>query len=199
MEIPLSRRSGSVRAISVPLALLLATAGFADTLILRDGRTVNGTYIGATPREIKIDVGGEIRNFSVSDVSILSFGSSTEPQGQDAYPAKFGFLIGEWECLTPGNHYRMRVGWDSPSGQFRGYLTKQGLAMEDVGFKIGEHMWIAEPINERTLVERIKFRRGANGVSSDYQWLTGNVNLEQSARDRLLGTNSLLPEFMRVR
>lgn len=199
MKIPLSGRRGSMQSISVPLALLLATAGFADTLVLRDGHTVNGTYIGATPREIKIDVGGEIRNFNVSNVSILSFGSSTEPQGQDAYPAQFGFLIGEWECLLPGNHFRMRVSWDSPSGQFRGYLTRQGQASEDVGFKIGEHMWIAEPINERTLVERIKFRRGVNGVSSDYVWLTGNVNLEQSARDRLLGTTDFLPEFMRVR
>ena len=195
MKILLNRRRRSMQSIFVPLALLLATAGFADTLIMRDGRSVNGTYIGATPREIKIDVGGEIRNFNVSDVSILSFGSSAEPRAQDDYPAKFGFLIGEWECLTPGNHYRMRVSWDSPSRQFRGYLTKQVPAMEDVGFKIGEHMWIAEPINERTLVERIKFRRGVNGVSSDYQWMDGNVNLEQSARDRLLGR----VEFMRVR
>src|SRR5579863_1449565 len=185
MKIQLNRGRRSMQSVLVPLALLLATASFADTLILRDGRTVNGTYIGATPREIKIDVGGEIRTFNVSDVSSLSFGSSAEPQGQDAYPAKFGFLIGEWECLTPGNHYRMRVSWDSPSRQFRGYLTKLGPAMEGVGFQIGEHMWIAEPTNERTLVERIKFRRGVNGVSSDYQWLTGNVNLDRSGRDSL--------------
>jgi hypothetical protein len=116
------------------------------------------------------------------------------PQNQNSYPAKFGFLIGEWESLVPGNHWRMRVRWDSPSGQFRGYLTKQGLASENVGFQIGEHVWIAEPINEHTLVERQKLRRG-DRVSSDYEWTNGNVDLERSAGDRLVG----YVEFMRVR
>jgi len=50
-----------LRYISVSLALLLATAGFADTLTLRNGRTVNGTVLtlGGTPREIRVDVGGD--------------------------------------------------------------------------------------------------------------------------------------------
>ena len=59
----------------ISLVLLLATAGFADTLTLRNGRTVNGTVLtlSGTPREIKIDVGGKIETYNVSDVSSVSF------------------------------------------------------------------------------------------------------------------------------
>jgi hypothetical protein len=116
------------------------------------------------------------------------------PPNRGSYTPRFAFLIGEWESLTPGNHWRMRVRWDGQSGQFQGYLIKQGIASENVGFEIGEPVWIAEPVNEHTLVERQKLRRGSR-VSSDYEWTNGNVDLERSARDRLVGN----VEFMRVR
>ena len=120
--------------------------------------------------------------------------SAESPAPLASYPAKFAFLIGEWECLTPGNHYRMRVDWDSPNKQFRGHLSKQGQASENVGFRLGELVWIAEPSGEHTFIERQELRRGANGIPSG-EWRNGNFDVERSSLDHLVSSQ----EFMRVR
>jgi hypothetical protein len=111
------------------------------------------------------------------------------------YLPQFAFLIGEWECLTPGNRYRMRVDWDSPNKQFRGYLSKQGQTSENVGFRLGELVWIAQPSGEHTFIERQEWRRGANGIPSGYEWHNGNFAVERSSLDHLVSSQ----EFMRVR
>jgi hypothetical protein len=119
----------------------------------------------------------------------------SEETSRPHYLPQFAFLIGEWECLTPGNHYRMRVDWDSPNKQFRGYLSKQGQTSENVGFRLGELVWIAQPSGEHTFIERQEWRNGANGTSSSYQWRNGNFSVERSSQDHLVSSQ----EFMRVR
>lgn len=111
------------------------------------------------------------------------------------YLPQFAFLIGEWESLTPGNHYHMRVDWDSPNKQFRGYLTKQGQTSENVGFQLGELVWIAEPSSEHIFIEQQKWRKGANGTPSGYEWRNRNFDVERSSLDHLVSSQ----EFMRVR
>jgi hypothetical protein len=107
-----------------------------------------------------------------------------------AYPENFRFLVGEWESTTPGNNWQMRVSWDGKSGQFLGYLTKQGQASQAYGFRIGERVWTAEPIDEQTFVERQKFRGGFGNS----WWNTQNVDVRESSRDHLSG----YVEFKRV-
>src|ERR1017187_8633976 len=111
------------------------------------------------------------------------------------YRPQFAFLIGEWECLTPGNHYHIHVDWDSAKKQFGGYLTKQGHSSENVGFRLGELVWTAEPSGEHQFVERQEWRNGANGTPSHYEWLSRNFDVERSSLDHLAGSQ----EFMRVR
>jgi hypothetical protein len=55
------------------LALCLAGAGYADTLTLRNGQTINGTYLGGNARTIKMEVGDAIQTYDVSDVATLEF------------------------------------------------------------------------------------------------------------------------------
>ncbi|MGE5567737.1 MAG: hypothetical protein ACM3S5_01755 [Rhodospirillales bacterium] len=45
----------------------------ADTLTLRDGRTIEGSYLGGTARQIRFAVGDVIQTFSVSDVQSIRF------------------------------------------------------------------------------------------------------------------------------
>jgi hypothetical protein len=61
----------SVRAI----LMLLAIAGLAaaDTLTLRNGKTVQGTYLGGTARQIRMAVGDRIETYDVSEVASLQF------------------------------------------------------------------------------------------------------------------------------
>lgn len=111
------------------------------------------------------------------------------PNQHKAYPQNFQFMIGEWECVDPANTYRMRVGWDSQSGQFLGYLTKLGQASQFYGFRIGERVWVAKPINDQSFVEQQKWRGGLGTW-----WKSQNVDIRESSRDHLSGYN----EYKRV-
>ena len=66
-----------MRIVPALLVLALAGTGFADTLTLRSGRVVNGTYLGGTARQIRMEVGDRIESFDVSDVASVQFAAAT--------------------------------------------------------------------------------------------------------------------------
>lgn len=112
-------------------------------------------------------------------------------------PAKFDFLVGEWEARTSSNHYRMRVEWDKDNNQFRGFLTKQGEVSAAVGFRVGEHVWTAQPIGEPDIVVELqKWRSGSNGASTRVEWKIGEVDIERSSANALVTS---ITEFSRVK
>jgi len=63
-----------MRLLQIGIALLLATAGFADTVTLKSGRVVNGTYLGGTARQVRVDMGDRVETLDVSDISRIEFG-----------------------------------------------------------------------------------------------------------------------------
>ena len=63
-----------MRLIHLAIALALATAGFADTVVLRSGRVIHGTYLGGTARQLRVDVGDRVENLDVGDVVRIEFG-----------------------------------------------------------------------------------------------------------------------------
>ena len=68
---------------------LLAFVGIAcaDTITLRAGRTIQGTYLGGTARQIRLEVGDQIQLVNVNDVLRIEFSGSApqpEPTGQSA-------------------------------------------------------------------------------------------------------------------
>jgi hypothetical protein len=69
------------------LTLAALSIGLADTLTLRDGRTVQGSYLGGTSRLIRMAVGERIETFDVRDVSSLQFEGAAAP-APDAEPAE---------------------------------------------------------------------------------------------------------------
>jgi hypothetical protein len=54
--------------------LALATAGFADTVTLKSGRVIHGTYLGGTARQLRVDTGDRVENLDVGDVVRIEFG-----------------------------------------------------------------------------------------------------------------------------
>lgn len=70
-----------MRLISIGLSLTLAAACFADTVTLKSGRVINGTFLGGTSRQVRIDAGDRIETLDISDVSKIEFSS-----GQDSQP-----------------------------------------------------------------------------------------------------------------
>jgi len=59
--------------LALPLALVCAAACLADTLTLRSGQVVQGTYMGGTARTIKMQVADTVKTYDVTDVSTLQF------------------------------------------------------------------------------------------------------------------------------
>ncbi|MBI3472300.1 MAG: hypothetical protein HY013_13175 [Candidatus Solibacter usitatus] len=57
------------------LTLAALTPGFADTLQLRNGKTVRGTYLGGNSRQVRMEVGDRVEAFEVSDITSLQFDS----------------------------------------------------------------------------------------------------------------------------
>src|SRR5215475_9378916 len=57
--------------------ILLALIAHADTITLKNGRVINGTYLGGTPRQIRVEVGDEIQTLDLSNVQRIEFGSGS--------------------------------------------------------------------------------------------------------------------------
>jgi len=58
------------------LFLLVSSFAFADTITLRDGRTVDGSYLGGDARTVRLAVGDRIDTYRVDEISTISFGDS---------------------------------------------------------------------------------------------------------------------------
>ena len=57
------------------IILSIASLGFADTITLKSGRVIEGTYLGGTARSIRVDDGENVRTLDVSDIQRIDFGS----------------------------------------------------------------------------------------------------------------------------
>ena len=64
-------------ATTMVLIGLAAASLSADSLSLKSGETVEGTYLGGDSREVKfLSSNGSVKNYAVSDVSSINFGNA---------------------------------------------------------------------------------------------------------------------------
>ncbi|HZC66469.1 MAG TPA: hypothetical protein VE545_07830 [Candidatus Dormibacteraeota bacterium] len=72
-------------ALAIPaFALWFAAAASADTLELKDGRVLQGRFLGGTQAVMRFELNGEVRTFSINDIVALTF--STTYHDQNAAP-----------------------------------------------------------------------------------------------------------------
>jgi len=69
-----------LRCALITLAAL--SIGLADTLLLRNGRTVQGSYLGGNARQIRMAVGDRVETFDVNEVSSLRFEGAPVAAGE---------------------------------------------------------------------------------------------------------------------
>src|SRR6185369_758019 len=72
-----------MRLLYVGIAFAVATACFADTITLKSGRVINGTYLGGTARQIKVEVADRIETLDVSNVARIEFGGGVSSMSDD--------------------------------------------------------------------------------------------------------------------
>jgi hypothetical protein len=60
-------------ALGLLVATVLAVGAAADTLELKDGRVLQGRYLGGTQAVVRFEVDGNIQTFGVNDIVALTF------------------------------------------------------------------------------------------------------------------------------
>lgn len=66
----------ALRLFSTALLMACATAVWADTITMKDGRVYTGTYLGGNARQIRIDLGSEVRTLDLANVARIDFSNS---------------------------------------------------------------------------------------------------------------------------
>lgn len=74
-----SLRKSFLAALAV---LLLATVSWADTIELKDGRVLQGKYMGGTQQSVRFLINGEVQVFSLNDVLAITFGAEAGTRSQ---------------------------------------------------------------------------------------------------------------------
>jgi hypothetical protein len=64
-----------MRSFYVLLSLAVAVTVHADTLYLKSGKVVGGTYLGGTARQIRMDLGDRVASYDLADVAKIEFQS----------------------------------------------------------------------------------------------------------------------------
>src|SRR5262245_23406645 len=72
-----------MRLLHIGIAFALATVSFADTITLKSGRVINGTYLGGTARQVRVEVGDQIQTLNIGDISRIEFGTSSSSSSLD--------------------------------------------------------------------------------------------------------------------
>ena len=69
----MTTRNISKVLIAAAAALLFAGIGLADTLELKDGRVLQGRYLGGTQAIVRFEVNGDVQTFPTHDIVALTF------------------------------------------------------------------------------------------------------------------------------
>jgi hypothetical protein len=132
------------------LLLLLAPLAFADTVKLKDGRTLEGTILGANDTNVTLDAGGIKMDIPKENIDSISMGSggggAAASGGEAAAPASGGGAAAPKALVIPaGTPMKVRLGQSVSSKghagqQFTGNLevaiTVQGNAVVPAGAKV---------------------------------------------------------------
>ena len=78
-----------IRTLFVLIALLIAgICARADSLEMRDGRVINGRYLGGTQGQVRFEVNGQVQLFPVERILAITFSGDTQPRDDDSAPNK---------------------------------------------------------------------------------------------------------------
>jgi hypothetical protein len=69
------------------LSAALAGAAVADTLELKDGRVLQGKYLGGTQAILRFELNGEVQTFSTNDIVALTFTRGSNQRQTETAPA----------------------------------------------------------------------------------------------------------------
>ena len=82
----MTTRNISKLLIAAAAGLLFVGMGFADTLELKDGRVLQGRYLGGTQAILRFEVNGDVQTFATHDIVALTFTRGSGRRSVDQPP-----------------------------------------------------------------------------------------------------------------
>ncbi|HEX3748642.1 MAG TPA: hypothetical protein VHW09_32165 [Bryobacteraceae bacterium] len=76
-----------MRLSRIVLSLAVVTAGFADSITLKSGQVANGTFLGGTARQVRLDMGDHVETFDISDIRRIEFNADNPSVPQPPPPS----------------------------------------------------------------------------------------------------------------
>lgn len=86
------------------LSMLTVALASADTLTLKDGRVMNGTYLGGTAREVRMDMGDHVETIAVDRIAMLQFDGSAPPPPPQPAPPQSASPQADAQAAPPGSN-----------------------------------------------------------------------------------------------
>ncbi|HET6934059.1 MAG TPA: hypothetical protein VFI72_04420 [Candidatus Angelobacter sp.] len=83
------------------IACIVTTLSWADTLELKNGSVIKGTYVGGSETEVSFRVGSTVQQYSVADVASLKFEARDAAVHDSAARDTSGFASRPAETLAP--------------------------------------------------------------------------------------------------
>jgi hypothetical protein len=65
-----------MRLLFMIAAIAAVGIAAADTVTLKNGRVINGNYLGGSPRQVRMDTGDRLETLEVADILRIEFGSA---------------------------------------------------------------------------------------------------------------------------
>jgi hypothetical protein len=104
-----------VRSIATAaLGLISVAAASADTLELKDGRVLQGRYLGGTQAVLRFEVNGNLQTFNVTEVVAVTF---TRDSGASAPPPAAAASLAPTSALAPAAQVAPGGAVTIPAGQ----------------------------------------------------------------------------------
>jgi hypothetical protein len=94
---------------TVSILLLFSVIALADTITLRDGRSVNGSYLGGDARNVRMAVGDRVDSFRIEDISTITFGDSGATAPPPLPPAPQATMQSDGAVLPSGTKVTIRM------------------------------------------------------------------------------------------
>lgn len=90
-----------LKAAFLFIACIVTTLGWADTLELKNGSVIKGTYVGGSETEVSFRVGSTVQQYAVADVASLKFEAREAATHDSAGRDASGFASRPAETLAP--------------------------------------------------------------------------------------------------
>jgi hypothetical protein len=98
-----------MRLLQIGIALAVATAGYGDTITLRNGQVLSGTYLGGTARQVRVDMGDQVQTIDIGEISRIEFGGGAPSMPEMQPPPRREEMAPRREEMPPRQEARMGI------------------------------------------------------------------------------------------